>query len=94
MSYLRLILALILICNFSAVQAEAPVEATAAASPAETPNVASPNTEEELKRIQEYQLKMIMRMNKAEDLRNAELLKRHEEFIKTIPELSKEKAAS
>ncbi len=48
---------------------------------------------DEIRRVQESQLRMIMRMNKAEDLRNAEIQKRHEDFIKNIPELTKPAAA-
>jgi hypothetical protein len=43
----------------------------------------------EIKTVQAQQLQMIMRMNKAEDLRNAEIQKRHEDFIKNIPALTK-----
>lgn len=43
---------------------------------------------EETRRIQAQQLQMIMRMNRAEDLRNAEIHKRHEGFIKNISALS------
>jgi|GEM_PF-6155869 len=49
---------------------------------------------EEIRRVQEQQLRMIMRMNRAEDLRNAEIQKRHEAFIKSIPELSPTAVAS
>ncbi len=42
----------------------------------------------EVKTVQAQQLEMIMHLNKAEDLRNAEIHKRHEEYIKNIPALS------
>jgi hypothetical protein len=46
---------------------------------------AQPN---EKQTLQAQQLQMIMRLNKAEDLRNAEIHKRHEAYIKNIPSLS------
>ncbi len=42
----------------------------------------------EVKTVQAQQLQMIMHLNKAEDLRNAEIHKRHEGYIKNIPALS------
>ncbi len=44
--------------------------------------------QEEIQRIQKEQLRMIMRLNKAEDIRNAEIRQRHENFIKQFPELA------